>query len=75
MADDNLTEDEIKKLQVADEGALGETPGYKAPAPKALDDIKTLDADDESLNKYKEQLLGKTGKFIIFNYLHMLLEF
>jgi len=60
MADDNLTEDEIKKLQVTDEGALGETPGYKPPAPKALDDIKTLDADDESLNKYKEQLLGKT---------------
>lgn len=56
---DNVPEEEIKKLQVTDEGPV-ETPGYKAPAPKALSDIKTLDADDESLNKYKEQLLGKT---------------
>ena len=35
-----------------------ETPGYKAPAQKTLDEIKNLDADDESLVKYKEQLLG-----------------
>ena len=35
-----------------------ETPGYKAPAQKTLDEIKNLDADDESLVKYKQQLLG-----------------
>ncbi|XP_035694868.1 rho GDP-dissociation inhibitor 1-like [Branchiostoma floridae] len=33
-----------------------ETPGYKTPAMKSLDEIKTLDAEDESLNKYKNQL-------------------
>lgn len=35
-----------------------ETPGYKAPAQKSLDEIKNLDADDESLVKYKQTLLG-----------------
>ncbi|KAI8487389.1 PREDICTED: rho GDP-dissociation inhibitor 1-like [Branchiostoma belcheri] len=33
-----------------------ETPGYKTPAMKTLDEIKTLDAEDESLNTYKSQL-------------------
>jgi len=35
-----------------------ETPGYKAPAQKSLDELKNLDADDESLVKYKETLLA-----------------
>ncbi|EDV27881.1 uncharacterized protein TRIADDRAFT_20518 [Trichoplax adhaerens] len=35
-----------------------ETPGYKAPAQKSLDEIKNLDADDESLVKYKQSLLA-----------------
>ena len=35
-----------------------ETPGYKAPAQKSLDEITKLDADDESLVKYKQTLLG-----------------
>ncbi|XP_066292159.1 rho GDP-dissociation inhibitor 1-like [Branchiostoma lanceolatum] len=35
-----------------------ETPGYKAPAVKSLDEIKNLDADDESLIKYKHTLLA-----------------
>lgn len=47
------------------EGAAGddddlETPGYKAPKMVDLETIQKLDADDESLVKYKEQLLGKT---------------
>jgi len=37
-----------------------ETPGYKAPAQKTLDEIQKLDADDESLVKYKKMLLGGT---------------
>lgn len=37
-----------------------ETPGYKPPKLVDLDTIQKLDADDESLVKYKEQLLGKT---------------
>ena len=35
-----------------------ETPGYKAPAQKTLDEIKNLDNDDESLVRYKETLLA-----------------
>ena len=37
------------------------TPGYKPPAEKPLDQILQLDQDDESLKKYKEQLLGGTN--------------
>lgn len=35
-----------------------ETPGYIVPQQKSLDEIKNLDADDESLIKYKESLLA-----------------
>lgn len=35
-----------------------DNPNYKPPAPKALDDIVNQDADDPSLVKYKETLLG-----------------
>ena len=35
-----------------------ETPGYKAPAQKSLAEIQQLDAEDESLVKYKQILLA-----------------
>lgn len=38
-----------------------ETPGYKAPAQKTLDEIQNLDADDESLVRYKQALLAGAG--------------
>jgi len=38
-----------------------ETPGYVPPAQKSLDEIQQLDADDESLVKYKQTLLGGGG--------------
>lgn len=41
-----------------DNEAPEETPGYQAPAQKSLDDIQNLDADDESLVKYKQTLLA-----------------
>lgn len=34
------------------------TPGYKPPAEKTLSEIVSADQDDESLQKYKESLLG-----------------
>lgn len=37
-----------------------ETPGYKPPKMVDLETLQKLDADDESLVKYKQQLLGKT---------------
>ena len=35
-----------------------DTPGYKPPTEKALDDIVNQDTEDESLQKYKQTLLG-----------------
>ena len=35
-----------------------ETPGYKVPAKKTLEEIQKLDEDDESLKRYKAQLLA-----------------
>jgi len=32
--------------------------GYRAPAQKSVKDIISTDAEDESLRKYKEALLG-----------------
>lgn len=34
---------------------------YKPPAEKSLDDILKADEEDESLRKYKEQLLGQAA--------------
>ena len=42
-----------------------ETPGYKAPAPRSLGEIQNLDQEDESLNKYKNTLLGQTTDALI----------
>jgi len=41
-----------------DDEVHDETPGYRPPAPKSMEEILKSDADDESLRKYKESLLG-----------------
>ncbi|XP_025112526.1 rho GDP-dissociation inhibitor 1-like [Pomacea canaliculata] len=38
-----------------------DNPNYKPPAQKSLAEILQQDAEDESLRKYKEALLGKAG--------------
>lgn len=46
-----------------------ETPGYIPPAQKSLKEIQELDKDDESLQKYKQTLLGDAqsqGLFVKF---------
>ena len=55
MADDNPVK-ELKNLKVEDDDDET-TPGYKAPAKVDLKTIQNLDADDESLAKYKANLL------------------
>ncbi|EDV27880.1 Rho GDP-dissociation inhibitor 1 [Trichoplax sp. H2] len=35
-----------------------ETPGYKAPEMKSIEEIQNLDKEDESLVRYKQALLG-----------------
>ena len=45
-----------------DELAPSATEGYKAPEQKTLEELKNLDAGDESLQKWKESLLkGSPG--------------
>lgn len=41
-----------------DELAPEDTPGYQAPKKVDLDTLKNLDANDESLNKWKANLVG-----------------
>lgn len=50
-----MNENDLKPI---DEEEPEEISGYKAPAQKSLDEIKNLDADDESLVKYKQTLLA-----------------
>ena len=57
MASDDVAVEELKKLEVKDDED-DVTPGYKAPAKVDLQTIKDLDKDDESLQKYKKDLLG-----------------
>jgi len=40
------------------EEAIEETPGYNAGEKKSVSEYKNMDAEDESLRKYKEALLG-----------------
>ncbi|CAB4002684.1 rho GDP-dissociation inhibitor 1-like [Paramuricea clavata] len=53
MADS--TGDDIKPI---DNEEIEETPGYQPPAQKSLKEIQDQDQDDESLQKYKAQLLA-----------------
>ena len=52
---DDVPVEELKKLEVAEDDEV--TPGYTAPAKVDLKTIQSLDADDESLRKYKADLL------------------
>jgi len=56
MAEQEPTAEQLAALAVENEE--GESVNYKAPAQKSLQEIADLDADDESLRKYKEALLG-----------------
>ena len=44
-----------------DDEAPEGTPGYKVGEKKGVDEYLNMDAEDESLRKYKEALLGKAG--------------
>lgn len=50
--------DQEEQVPPIDDEEPEETPGYKAPAQKTLDEIQNLDADDESLVRYKQMLLA-----------------
>ena len=58
-------EDPAVEPQACGDDDDSDTPGYKAPAPKSLDEILKLDEEDESLKKYKQQLLAGVGETIV----------
>jgi len=47
-------EQQIEAVEDVDE----ETPNYKAPAKKAMEDMLNIDKDDEALEKWKKDLVG-----------------
>jgi len=49
---------EEAEIQPIDNTEPEETPGYKPPAEKSLQEIQSLDQDDESLVRYKQALLA-----------------
>ncbi|KAG9343740.1 hypothetical protein JZ751_013121 [Albula glossodonta] len=56
MAEQEPTPEQL--AAIAAENESSETVNYRPPAQKSLQEIQELDKDDESLQKYKEALLG-----------------
>ena len=49
---DEISEKELADLKIDE--TEEESTNYKAPAKKTIDELNQLDAEDESLRKYKE---------------------
>lgn len=58
MAEQVEQEQVAAQAQCEEEDDDVDTPGYKAPAFKSVNELEQLDKDDESLVKYKKTLLG-----------------
>ncbi len=65
MSGEHINRIGLEKLDINDEIACT----YKPPPEKSLDELISADTEDESLQKYKEKLLGeaKSNKIIIGN--------
>ncbi|KAJ8331953.1 hypothetical protein SKAU_G00430690 [Synaphobranchus kaupii] len=59
MAEQEPTAEQLAAIAAENEST--ESVDYRAPAQKSLQEIQELDKDDESLQKYKEALLGSTS--------------
>ncbi|XP_012737740.1 rho GDP-dissociation inhibitor 1 [Fundulus heteroclitus] len=57
---EDLTPEQLKAIAEANEEKESDI-NYKPPAQKSLQEIQELDKDDESLQKYKQALLGKVA--------------
>jgi len=57
-----MSEEEVKVQNLSLEEHEEDNPNYKPPPQKSLDEIINADAEDESLRKYKEALLGQATK-------------
>ncbi|KAJ0058393.1 hypothetical protein NL108_013889 [Boleophthalmus pectinirostris] len=58
MAEQEPTPEQLAAIAAENEDET--SVNYKPPAPKSIQEIQQLDAEDESLRKYKEALLGGT---------------
>merc|ERR1711953_1203878 len=56
---DEISEKDLADLKIEENDE--ESTNYKAPAKKTINELNDLDAEDESLRKYKEALLGSGG--------------
>merc|ERR1712180_505564 len=56
---DEISEKDLADLKIEENDE--ESTNYKAPAKKTINELNELDAEDESLRKYKEALLGSGG--------------
>lgn len=54
----DVSVEEPNNISSIDNKEPEETPGYKAPQQKTLEEISAMDSDDESLVKYKQTLLA-----------------
>lgn len=60
MAEQEPTPEQLAEIAAANEEGEASV-NYKAPAQKSLQEIQELDKEDESLQRYKEALLGKAS--------------
>ncbi|XP_029946447.1 rho GDP-dissociation inhibitor 1 [Salarias fasciatus] len=63
MAEQEPTPEQLAALAAENDDSETQV-NYKPPAQKSLQEIQELDKDDESLQKYKEALLGKTAEVV-----------
>lgn len=64
MSDENIVKDDLEKLAIHNNEEIDLN--YKPPPEKSIEELLNTDKEDESLQKYKEKLLGdaNSGKII-----------
>lgn len=67
MSDGNVVNDGVNKISINDDDEIDSN--YKPPPEKSIEELLNTDKEDESLQKYKEKLLGDAniGKVIYGN--------
>ena len=60
---DEISEKELADLKIDE--TEEESTNYKAPAKKTIDELNQLDAEDESLRKYKEVSASSFVQFLL----------
>lgn len=56
MSDGDVVNDGVNKISIHDDDEIDSN--YKPPPEKSIEELLNTDKEDESLQKYKEKLLG-----------------